>query len=378
MKSILKKGTTNQSNFMINEWKNTTIHRITIHHKISHTSIKTYRTHSFTSLFMKHIQNNGKIRKYYKKIAPMILQKRHASNLKSLKDRMRGIKAVEGVTNTMKMTAQTKKTKASEELESIKPFFEGIMRFFTDIKLGKQFVLKSDTEEEREKLITEIKDHFDGKKVCVFVMNTERGLCGPVNVTINRNVRMYHPAEAIHVISGMGNKIGTFGQDERYGEKMHISIYQGGKENVTFDEFSEALNEIIKEHEKDIDQFVIYYPHSNRSSYKVSMISLPSAKTLLQRPEDFIKWEYEEHADSFFPDLYEFAITTSLHYAYYHTKASELNSRFEAMDNASNNAKDIYAELSMTYNKTRQLLITTELLELVGGAEVVKEMVGDN
>ena len=100
---------------------------------------------------------------------------------------------------------------------------------------------------------------------------------------------------------------------------------------------------------------------------------IPSAKHL-QDKVNALGFDFEQNKDELFQNFYEFSIGTAIHYAFYQNTASEVLSRRNAMDGANKNCKELKVKLGIVFNKLRQSLITTDLIEVTSGAAVVEEM----
>ena len=123
----------------------------------------------------------------------------------------------------------------------------------------------------------------------------------------------------------------------------------------------------------DYDQFIIVYNEfKNTISQKMNKITVLTKQHFLKRIELMTKYDLSEPDSSLAKDyLFEFYLASNLYYAMLHNSASEQASRMNAMENATKNAGEIIAALTLQYNKARQARITMELIEIISGANAL-------
>ncbi len=214
------------------------------------------------------------------------------------------------------------------------------------------------------------------KKSLLIAMSSDRGLCGSFNTNIAKSVVNYIDKTGKDTpIIAIGKKINDFLTKRKYNViKSYINFFGDlniqksdeivayvvqGFLNKEFDKVDLIYNEfksIIKQN-IIVDEFLPFKPSLNDSSVKGSKI-------------DYI---YEPEAKQILDELIPKQLKIHFWKALLESNASEQGARMTAMETATNNAKDLLHYLELMYNRARQESITTELLEIVSGAEALKE-----
>ena len=140
---------------------------------------------------------------------------------------------------------------------------------------------------------------------------------------------------------------------------------------VTFGDFARA-GEMLSQFEYDRIMFVFNKLITN-NTFEVSRIFVPSEKQMIEKAGE-LPFDFEEGQEYLFKDFSEFALAAATHYTYYQSSAAETLSRRNAMDGANKNCKELKTKLSIVFNKLRQALITTDLIEITTGSTAVEEM----
>lgn len=140
---------------------------------------------------------------------------------------------------------------------------------------------------------------------------------------------------------------------------------------VTFSDFSRVA-EMINEVEYDRVMFVFNKLITN-NTFEITRMFVPSEKFMREKAAD-LSFDFEETQEHLFKDFSEFALASAVHYTYFQSAAAETLSRRNAMDGANKNCKELKTKLSIVFNKLRQALITTDLIEITTGSTAVEEM----
>lgn len=138
-----------------------------------------------------------------------------------------------------------------------------------------------------------------------------------------------------------------------------------------FNDFS-RVGELVADAEYDRVMFVFNKMITN-NTFEVTRMFMPSTKSVTDKVGD-IPFDFEEGQDEIFKNFNEFALASAVHYTYYQSAAAETLSRRNAMDGANKNCKELKTKLSIVFNKLRQALITTDLIEITTGTTAVEEM----
>ena len=288
-------------------------------------------------------------------------------SLDDLKKRITSVKSTQKITRAMKMVAAAKLRRAQENAEKGRPYSEKMNNIILNLSSS-----ISDKDNASKFLVGTGKDKIH---LCV-VITSDRGLCGGFNSNICRKSKNYF--EKI-IKEGKTLKIftvGSKGHDQlkrAYGNYIIENINFKGYKNVTYKEAEEIGNKIIKLfNESQFDVCKLFY-----NQFKNVMTQIPQEQQLIpiesnknekeKSLESFYEFEPEE--DEILENLLPKNISTQIFKAILENAASEQGSRMTAMDSATRNAGDIVDKLTITYNRSRQAVITKELIEIISGAE---------
>ena len=290
------------------------------------------------------------------------------ASLKDLKNRIKSVKSTQKITKAMKMVAAAKLRKAQERAEAARPYAEKMEQVVNSLAAG------FDGDANAPLLLggTGKSDNH-----LILVMSSDRGLCGGFNSSITRSVR-----KKIHELQGAQKKVhllcvGRKGYEQL---KMDFDGIVAGRipditKNLSFKKkkkVSEEMFEIFEEHNIDVVTIVFNKFHSaiNQEVTYQQLIPLeiPQSDETIEAPTPY---EYEPSEEAILEELLPRNITIQCFKAMLENNASEQGARMTAMDNATRNAGDMIDKLSLVYNRTRQAAITTELTEIISGAEAV-------
>ncbi len=292
------------------------------------------------------------------------------ANLKDLKIRIKSVKSTQKITSAMKMVAAAKLRRAQEAAEAARPYAQRMERMIAS--LGAKVSATGGP-----KLIA-----GSGKDDVhmIVVATADRGLCGGFNSSIVRAAR-----RRIIELEREGKtvKIMTVGRKARdqlrrtHGSKIVKSLENVARTVVHFETADDIARELI--HGFDAGEFDVCTIFFNRFKSAMSQIvtaqqlipaSLPEAE---EEQGDELKalYEYEPDEEGILAALLPRNVATQIYAALLENAASEHGARMTAMDSATRNAGDMIDRLTMTYNRTRQAVITKELIEIISGAEAL-------
>jgi len=288
-------------------------------------------------------------------------------SLDDLKKRISSVKSTQKITKAMKMVAAAKLRRAQESAEKGRPFSDKMNNIILNLSNS-----ITDKENTSKFLVGTGKDNTH---LCV-VITADRGLCGGFNTNICRKARNYF--EKI-LKEGKTLKIftvGSKGDDQLkriYGNYIVEKINFKGHKKITYKEAEEVGKKIIKLfNESQFDICKIFY---NR--FKNVMTQIPEIQQIIpienklkseeKNLENF--YEFEPDEDEILDNLLPRNISTQIFKAFLENGASEQGSRMTAMDSATRNAGELVDKLTITYNRSRQAVITKELIEIISGAE---------
>ncbi|WP_041081088.1 ATP synthase F1 subunit gamma [Thermotoga profunda] len=264
--------------------------------------------------------------------------------LRSVKARIQSTASLMKITRAMEMVARARVRKLEESFSKIKKFAAAV-------------------EEMREHIDFSSCEHpfITGKgKPVLIVVTSDMGLCGAFNAEILREAE--HRLKDFEGLVTIGSKAAAhFSKNNKL-----IKSYQRMYDVPTLN-FSAALMEDILKITGNVH--VIYAKFINRLVQRPVCLQL----TPVIGGKKIERYEYEPQAEELAANFVNFYVATKLHSVLFETKVSEMYARQNAMRNATENAKEMIRTLTLEYNKARQSSITQELIEIVTGAEALKE-----
>lgn len=292
------------------------------------------------------------------------------ASLKALKVRIGSVKSTQKITKAMKMVAAAKLRRAQEAAEAGRPYAQRLEAVVASL------ASKVSISEASPKLLA-----GTGKdQVHLFVVATsDKGLAGAFNTNIARLAR--RRAQEL-VAEGKTVKFYTIGKKGRavlnrlFPKDMHHSIEPGDLGKLVFADARGYADDLIARFEAgEFDVAHLFY-----SNFKSVLTQEPTEQQIIPvaipaAPEGDAAasavTEYEPGEEEILADLLGRNVAIQLYRAMRENAASEQGSKMTAMDNATRNAGDLIKRLSIQYNRARQAAITTELVEIISGAEAL-------
>ncbi|MBX3495409.1 MAG: F0F1 ATP synthase subunit gamma [Parvibaculum sp.] len=293
------------------------------------------------------------------------------ASLKDLRNRIASVKATQKITKAMQMVAAAKLRRAQEAAEAARPYAERMDRVLANLSTG-----MAGRPDAPALLAGTGKDNVH----LVVVATADRGLCGGFNSSIARLARTH-----IRKLIGEGKtvKIVTVGRKGRdalrrdYGDKIVKSYEFTGIRQIGFqqaEDISRAVLELFEAGEFDVA--TLFY------SKFVNVVSqIPTAQQLIPAslPEGAeggvdlggAVYDYEPDETEILKDLLPRNLSVQIFRALLENVAGEFGAKMSAMDSATRNAGDMIKKLNITYNRSRQAMITKELIEIISGAEAL-------
>lgn len=289
------------------------------------------------------------------------------ATLKELRNRIKGVQSTQKITKAMKMVAAAKLRKAQEAMMRARPYAAKVAEMMDH--------LITDEDRSANPFIAE----REVKKVCVVPVTSDRGLCGAFNHNINRETERFIEDElkangTEFVVYPVGRKCYDFSRKagyEMYGSKINIF------NSLQFEDGLSAINELKHGYlNEDFDKVIIISNHFvNVASQKVVIdqylpVKVDDAEEEAHEDVDYI---YEPDRKHIFDTLLPKHLVTFFWKTLLESNAAEFGARMTAMDNATTNAEDMIRDLTVKYNKERQAAITTEIVEVVSGANALRK-----
>ena len=289
-------------------------------------------------------------------------------SLKDLRNRITSVKSTQKITKAMKMVAAAKLRKAQESAEKGRAYSEKMNLIINNLKNS-----ITDINSAPKLLAGTGKDEVH---LCI-VMTADRGLCGGFNTNICKKAREYFKQilknnKKLKIIT-----VGSKGADQlRRGFKDYIieRISYKNLKSISVNEASEITSKVITMFNKEeFDVCTIFY---NKFKSVISqepqaqqIIPVKSQEVTQKENDEDVQYEFEPEENEILEHLLPQNITTQIFKAFLENAASEQGSRMSAMDNATRNAGDLIDKLTINYNRSRQAVITKELIEIISGAE---------
>ena len=302
------------------------------------------------------------------------------ANLKSLRARIASVKSTRKITQAMKMVAAAKLRRAQAQAEAARPYAQRMERMLAS--LGSAVAGSPDaprmlvgTGAEQAHLLV--------------VVTADRGLAGPFNTNVGRFARariraLEGEGKTVKVIT-VGRKGATYLKRE-LGSRIAGEISYAGVKRIGFEQAQEIADRVTAMLERgEFDVCSLIY---NRFQSVISQVAseqrlipapLPAndvgtpgpgrAAAANAAPEAL--YEYEPGEEELLASLLPKNLAIQVFRALLESVAGEHGARMTAMDNATRNAGEMINKLTLNYNRTRQANITSELIEIISGAEAV-------
>ena len=287
-------------------------------------------------------------------------------SLKDLKNRIGSVKSTQKITSAMKMVAAAKLRKAQEQALASRPYtslMDSVVSKISSKAIGSSIDLLNGKE---------IKTHL------LVVFSADRGLCGGFNGSITRTVRSEIKKlkdDGINVKLLMVGKKSADALNREFGD-LFVEKIDGNsaKPNYTDAEvLAKKIIDLFENNEFGVCR-VIFNKFVSAITQEVtfkSLIPVEVKNDEIDENDSSSIYEFEPSEEEILNDLLPRNLATQLYSSQIESTASELAARMTAMDNATRNAGEMIDNLTLQYNRTRQAVITKELIEIISGAEAL-------
>ena len=291
------------------------------------------------------------------------------ASLKEMRNRIGSVKATQKITKAMQMVAAAKLKRAQDQAESARPYARKMASVIANLAAG---VSGADA----PKLLA---GTGQDQRHLIVVATADKGLAGGFSTNVIRAAR-----ERINSLINAGKdvKIIAVGKKSRdqlarlYGDKVVHTFELSDHKTIGLPSAQPVAEMIATAFEEgQADVVTLFY-----SQFKSVIQQVPTAKQLIPavvegdaQPIDLngAVYEYEPSEEEILETLLPRALTTQILAALYENQAGFFGSQMAAMDNATRNAGDLINALTLQYNRKRQAQITTELIEIIAGAEAL-------
>jgi F-type H+-transporting ATPase subunit gamma len=287
-------------------------------------------------------------------------------SLKDLKNRISSVKSTQKITSAMKMVAAAKLRRAQDQALASRPYtslMDKIVYKISSKATGTSIDLLTGKPENKTQLLV--------------VFSADRGLCGGFNGSITRSVKKEIndlQKNNVNVKLLMVGKKSADSLNREYGN-LFIDKIEGKSAKPNYADAEVLATKIIDLFENgDFGVCrVIYNKFVSAIAQEVTFKSLiPAEVQINEEDKDTASiYDFEPSEEEILTDLLPRNLATQLFSSQIESTASELAARMTAMDNATRNAGEMIDKLTLQYNRTRQAVITSELIEIISGAEAL-------
>lgn len=286
--------------------------------------------------------------------------------LGDIKKRIQSVKNTQQITRAMKLVAAAKMRRAQENVLSARPYAEKMQEVL--------FSLTTRADESSSPLFAKRKE----ASILVILCSSDRGLCGPFNANIFRaatDLIRENEGKGIFMTSIGGKGVAFFKGKNVEMQKSYLDYFKKIGYPLAAEIGHDAVETFTRE---KVDRVYLIYNRfvSVLKQDVVTATLLPveaPVKTEQDTPMDAqTEYLYEPSAEAILSDILKKNIEVQIYQALLESWASENGSRMAAMDSATSNARDMIARLTLQYNRARQAAITTELIEILSGADALK------
>jgi F-type H+-transporting ATPase subunit gamma len=302
------------------------------------------------------------------------------ANLKIIRKRIAGAKNTQKITRAMKMVSAARLNRAQQRILAIRPYAVKTSQVLAEIAAP-----SGDSDQGSSSIDHPLLARRPEKSLLLIVITSDRGLCGAFNSNILRTAeRIWHEREAAGVRVQLA-VIGRRGRDYlRRRRAPVLRVFDGIWERLDLAQARGIAREVLKPFVAgEVDAlYLVYNEFKSAMTQRVvvePLFPLQTPEIVAERAKKAEEWDREREF-LFEPDrgvllerLVPMYVEISLLRALLESMASELGARMTAMDSATKNAAEMISKLTIVYNRARQAAITTELMEIIGGAEALRE-----
>ena len=282
------------------------------------------------------------------------------ANLKEIRGRITSIGSTMQITSAMKMVSAAKLKKAQDAIVMLRPYSEKLTELIENVSAGADLEEVGTYTAEREV-----------KRVLYIMVTSNRGLAGAFNSSVAKelNHQLNNSPYEVEIL--------TVGKKAYDAVKRNRTVYgneSGVYDKLSFDAVANFTEHVMRDYaEGKFDRvYVVYNKFINAATQEVKTeqvlpIAMPEKQSNVN-----LEYIFEPSSKEILENLIPKSIKTQVYKAILDSVASEHGARMTAMHKATDNAQALKNELVITYNKARQAAITNEILEIVSGAEALK------
>ncbi len=294
------------------------------------------------------------------------------SGLKQLRNRVKSVKSTQKITKAMQVVSAAKLRRVKDHAEALDDYSSVLLKMMNDIKLNINFLHLSPLDK------IYFQEDVENKSRLLLVMTSERGLCGSFNSQIIRAVKRDIAKFLEQNIKVRLIVVGKKGYDALKGAYSDLieEYYHVSKDNF-LPLALQIKDKIINLTEKDkIGSCYLYYNEFKNAltqiMTRISVFPIDEIDENQQKNDEVsVNSGFEYEGSNIVNILINLYISGLVKYSFLQNKASEEAARMTAMDSATRNAGELIEKLTLKLNRSRQAMITTELTEIISGAEAL-------
>lgn len=269
------------------------------------------------------------------------------ATLKDITIRLKSIKNIQKITKSMKMVAAAKYARAERALKPSRVYGAGALALYE----------KADIQIDEEKV----------KKHLIIGVSSDRGLCGAVHSNVGRAIKKQIALSGLGtevMVINVGDKLRTL-LKRTHQKHILLSCKEVGRKPPSFGDASVVATEVLNLGYEFDKASVIFNRFKSVISYNTVSKPLFSPETVGNAESMSV---YDDIDADVLRNYQEFAMVNIIYMAMKESTTAEQSARMTAMDSASKNASEMIDKLTLTFNRTRQAVITKELIEIISGA----------
>ncbi|MBD3232099.1 MAG: ATP synthase F1 subunit gamma [candidate division Zixibacteria bacterium] len=282
-------------------------------------------------------------------------------NLRDIRRRIKSVESTKQITKAMEMVSAAKLRRAQMRVESARPYSEKLIQILQSLAGAAD--IAHPLFEKREV-----------KNTAIVMMAGDRGLCGSFNQNVIRAGEILmaeHDPDDIQLVL-VGKKLIDYFKRRRWNMRLTYTDFIGNMDLQRMIDIARDVVELFLTREVDAVK-LIYTRFVSTTIYRVTVEDfLPIAKPEGDEAGTSADYIFEPDSETIYADILPRFIQNRIYMSFAESLASEHGARMMAMSNATKNAKEMIDNLTLLRNKVRQASITSELLEIVGGAEALK------
>ncbi len=286
------------------------------------------------------------------------------ANLKDIKRRIVSVKNTQQITKAMKLVAAAKLRRAQEAVEASRPYSEKM------VELVESLAERSNPESHPLLKRREVEN------ILIISFTGDKGLCGPFNSSILKaSQRLIADNEGRGIsLCVIGRKGLDFFRRRPFTITMNIVDYAKRIGYGMAEEIAKTVTEAFTAEKVDV-VYMVYNKFKNvvvQEPQTVSLLPMELEGAYKEEDSELVEYEYEPSAEVVLNETLERYVVSRIYQALLESNASEHGVRMTAMDAATKNSKEMIDNLTLEYNRARQAAITTELIEVVTGADALE------